>query len=169
MKKINKLFLPLILVTNLAYSNDEDRLYSFIGIQGSVTNFEETTTPTVGVRYGLQSNNIRTSIAYDYGKSSDDSYHMLLMQIDTGVLTYAFAHSNFKPYLGASIGLIQHNNKKNTASPRDRGYLYGVNTGVTYIVNDAIDLDLGYRFLKTEKLNNLDSINDLTFAMHYFY
>jgi opacity protein-like surface antigen len=52
---------------------------------------------------------------------------------------------------------------------RDRGYVYGVNTGLTYILNDAIDLDLGYRFLKTSKLENINKINDLTFSMHYFY
>jgi len=168
MKKINTLFLPLILLINFAHADDE-KLYSFIGVQTSAVEFEKTTAPTIGIRYGVQSNKIRTSISYNYGKKSDNSYQTLIMQMDTGVLSNTFANSNLKPYLGASLGLIQYNNKKNTTSPRDKGYLYGVNAGLTYILNDAIDFDLGYKFLKSEKVDNIDSINDLTFAMHYFY
>jgi len=167
MKKINTLFLPLILLINFVHADDE-KLYSFIGVQTSVTQFEKTTAPSIGLRYGVQSNKIRTSISYDYGKNGNSGYHTLLMQMDTGVLCNTFANSNLKPYMGASLGIMQHNNK-NSASPRNRGYLYGINAGLTYIVNDAIDLDLGYKFLKTKKLENIDSINDLTFAMHYFY
>ena len=152
---------------NLAHA-DDNKLYSFIGVQSSVTKFEDTTAPTIGLRYGIQSNKIRTSISYNYGKNSNDHYHAVIMQIDTGVLSNTFANSNLKPYIGASLGVIQNTNNKNI-SPRDKGYLYGINTGLTYIVNDAIDLDVGYKFLKTEKLDNIDSINDLTFAMHYFY
>jgi hypothetical protein len=168
MKKIKTLFLPLILLINLAQANDE-KLYSFIGIQTSVTQFEDTTAPTIGLRYGMQSSQVRTTIAYDYGKNSNNSYHTLIMQMDTGILSNTFANSNLKPYMGASLGLMQHNNSKNTSSQRDRGYLYGINAGLTYIVNDAIDLDVGYKFLNTAKLENIDTINDLTFAMHYFY
>jgi len=167
MRKINILFLPLILLVNMAEANDE-KVYSFIGVQTSAKHFENTTTPTIGLRYGMQSNNLRTSISYDYGHKSNNSYHTLMMEIDTGVFGNTFVNSKLKPYMGASLGFIQHNNK-NLISPRDRGYLYGINTGLTYIVNDLIDLDLGYKFLKTEKLDNIDSINDLTFAMHYFY
>jgi len=167
MKKINTLFLPFILLVNMAQANDE-KVYSFIGVQTSATQFEDKTTPTIGFRYGMQSSNARTAISYNYGKKSSNSYHTLIMQMDTGIFSNTFADSKLKPYVGASLGVMQHNNK-DLSSPRDRGYLYGVNAGVSYIVNDIIDLDLGYKFLKTENLNNIDSINDLTFAMHYFY
>jgi len=52
---------------------------------------------------------------------------------------------------------------------RDRGYVYGANTGVAYILNDDFDLDLGYHFLQTNKIENLDKLHDLTLSMHYFY
>ena len=153
---------------NLAHA-ENDKLYSFIGIQTSTTQFENNTVPTIGLRYGMQSEKIRTSIAYNYGKNSNNQYQTLMMQMDTGILSNTFANSNFKPYMGASFGIIQYDDKQTTKSLRDRGYIYGINAGLTYILNDALDLDLGYKFLKTEKVENINSINDLTFAMHYFY
>ena len=62
---------------------------------------------------------------------------------------------------------MQEKNKQ--SSIKDRGYLYGANAGLAYIYNDALDFDLGYRYLQTSKLNNIDSLSDLTLSMHYFY
>lgn len=163
MKNFNILFLSLLLLATAIHA--EDKIYSFIGVQTSATQYEKVSTPTVGIKYGKQSKNIRTSIAYNYGKNSNNQYHTLIMQIDTGVLTNTFKDSALKPYLGASFGIMQHNNN----SFNDKGYLYGANAGVTYLFNDVIDLDLGYRFMKTSKMENLSKINDLSFSMHYFY
>ena len=51
----------------------------------------------------------------------------------------------------------------------DKGFVYGVNAGLSYIVNNNIDFDLGYKFLKTSKMKELDKINDLSLSLHYFY
>ena len=166
MKKINTLFLPLLLLSSVLHA--DDKLYSFIGIQTSASKYESTSLPTVGVKYGKQTENLRTSIAYTYGEKSTNDYQTLLMQIDTGVLTNSFKDVALKPYIGASIGVMQQNDKSVVPS-RDRGYVYGANAGISYILNDAIDLDLGYRYLKTSKLENIDEITDLTFSMHFFY
>jgi hypothetical protein len=166
MKKINKLFLPLLLLTSLIHA--DDKIYSFIGVQTSATTFESDTVPTIGIKYGKQAENMRTSISYNYGEDGSNYYQTLLMQMDTGILTHAFKDIAFKPYLGATIGFMQQNDD-GLVPTRDRGYVYGIDTGFTYILNDTIDLDLGYRFLKTSKLENIDKINDLTFSMHYFY
>ncbi len=166
MKKINKLFLPLLLLTSLIHA--DDKIYSFIGVQTSATTFESDTIPTIGLKYGKQSDNMRTSISYNYGADGSNYYQTLLMQMDTGILTHTFKDVALKPYLGATIGLMQQNDD-GLIPTRDRGYVYGVDAGFTYILNDKIDLDLGYRFLETSKLENIDKINDLTFSMHYFY
>jgi len=166
MNKINLLFIPIILFSTTLFANE--KLYSFIGIQASPSVFNDTIAPTVAIKYGKQSKDMRTSIAYGYGKHGDNSYQTLLMQIDTGILTQTFKEIPFKPYLGASIGLIQHKNNK-TLSYLDKGFVYGANTGLSYVVNNNMDLDLGYRFLKTSKLKNLDTINDVSVSMHYFY
>ncbi len=166
MKKINTLFLPLLLLTSALHA--DDKLYSFIGIQTSASEYENSSLPTVGLKYGKQTENLRTSIAYTYGQKGGNDYQSLLMQIDTGVLTNTFKDIALKPYVGASLGVMQQSD--NTLIPsRDRGYVYGANAGVSYILNDAIDLDLGYRYLKTSKLENIDEISDITFSMHFFY
>lgn len=164
MKNFNILLLSLLLLTSYIYA-DEDKIYSFIGVQASSSEYETSSTPTVGLKYGRQSSNIRTSIAYNYGDQSDNEYHSLIMQIDTGILENSFRNIDLKPYIGASFGVMQHNH--NTV--KDRGYLYGANAGLTYLLSDDIDLDLAYRFMKTSKLENLDKISDVTFSMHYFY
>jgi opacity protein-like surface antigen len=166
MKKINKLFLPILLLTSAIHA--DNKIYSFMGIQTSASKFEDVTTPTIGIKYGKQSENMRTSFSYNYGAKDSNYYQTLLVQIDTGILTNRFREMALKPYVGATIGVMQQNDDS-LVPTRDRGYVYGVNTGLTYILNDSIDLDLGYRFLKTSKLENIDKINDLTFSMHYFY
>jgi opacity protein-like surface antigen len=47
--------------------------------------------------------------------------------------------------------------------------MYGLNGGFTYIVNNSIDLDLGYRYMKTAKMTNIDKVDDINLALHYFY
>lgn len=163
MKKFNILFLSLLLLGTSIHA--EDKIYSFIGVQTSATQYDTVSTPTLGIKYGKQSKKIRTSIAYNYGKKTNNEYHTLIMQIDTGVLTNTFKNSTLKPYLGASVGIMQHNNN----SFKDKGYLYGANAGLTYLLNDVVDLDLDYRFMKTAKLEDIDKISDVTFSMHYFY
>ena len=166
MKKINKLFLPILLLASALHA--DDKVYSFIGVQTSASKFENTSIPTIGVKYGKQSNNMRTSLSYNYGEDGSNYYQTLLMQIDTGILTRTFRDIALKPYVGATIGLMQQNDD-GLIPNRDRGYLYGANAGLTYIFNDAIDLDLAYRYLKTSQLENIDKVSDLTFSMHYFY
>ena len=163
MKKINILLLSLLCLSSILQAKDQ--VYSFLGIQTAVSEYQDTTAPSLGVKYGQQSQNIRTSISYDYAKNSSKQYQTLLMQIDTGILEKTFRESLFKPYMGVSLGFIQYEDK-NTI---DKGYVYGLNTGVTYLLNDAVDLDLGFHFMKTKKMQTINNINDLTFSLHYFY
>jgi len=165
MKKFNKLFLPLILISTSLTAGD--KLYSFIGIQGSSTKIDSTNVPTIGFKYGKQSRHTRTTIAYNYGKKSKVKYQTLLLEIDTGIFQNSFKNVSLKPYIGATIGMLQENDR--LTSIRDRGYVFGPNVGLTYIMNDAFDFDLGYKYLKTSKLNNISEINDVTLSMHYFY
>ena len=162
MKTINIFLFSIFFLTNIIQANE--KLYSFIGVQTSATNYDGKNTPTLGLRYGKQSQNFRTLFSYNYGKHSKDSYHTLLIEMDRGIFKEAFSESLFKPYIGGALGIIQHSNRKD-----DRGYLYGVNTGLTYLYNEDVDFDINYRFLKSTKLKDLDTINELTFAMHYFY
>jgi len=165
MKTINKLYISLILLSTSLSATDKS--YSFLGIQAGNSFVEGKSIATVGLKYGVQTRKYRTSLNYNYGKNADGIYQTLITQIDTGILINTFKNSLLKPYAGLSLGVMQEKNRINSII--DRGYLYGVNTGLAYIFNDALDFDLGYRYLKTSKLNKIDSISDLTLSMHYFY
>ncbi|CAA6815758.1 MAG: Unknown protein [uncultured Sulfurovum sp.] len=165
MKNFNTLYLSLILIsTSLSAS---DKLYSFMGIQAGNSFVDGNSVPTIGLKYGKQTKKYRTSITYAYGEKSNSNYQSLIAQVDTGILLNQFKNSSLKPYAGLSFGVMQEENKQ--ASVKDKGYVYGANTGIAYIFNDALDFDLSYRYMATSKLKNLSSLNDLTLSMHYFY
>jgi len=165
MKTFNRLYLSLILFSTSLSS--ADKIYSYLGIQAANSFVEGSAVPTLGLKYGKQTKQYRTSISYAYGEASNGNYQTLIAQVDTGILSNKFRYSAFKPYAGVSFGVMQEKNKQ--TSIRDRGYLYGVNTGIAYIYNDAFDFDLGYRYLNTSKLQKIDSMSDVTLSMHYFY
>jgi len=165
MKTITNLYISLIFISTSLSATDKS--YSFLGIQTGNSFVEGKSTPTIGLKYGVQTRKYRTSLNYNYGKNSNGSYKTFMAQIDTGVLINTFKNSLFKPYAGFSFGVMQEKNK--VSSVIDNGYLYGVNAGIAYLFNDTLDFDLGYKYLKTSKLNTIDSINDLTLSMHYFY
>ncbi|CAA6825246.1 MAG: Unknown protein [uncultured Sulfurovum sp.] len=165
MKNFNTLYLSLILLsTSLPAA---DKLYSFIGIQAANSFIEGDSIPNIGIKYGTQTKKYRTSLAYTYGEKSNTRYQTFIAQVDTGVLTNSFKNSPIKPYVGLSFGAIEQESKQ--TSFKDRGYVYGPNIGLAYIYNDSLDFDLGYRYLATSKLEDLNSLSDLTLSMHYFY
>jgi len=166
MKKFILLFLSIILFSTSLFANE--KLYSFIGIQTSATKFDTLSTPTIGIKYGKQSKDMRTAITYSYANKSSNTFQSLIMQIDSGILTQTFKNIAFKPYLGVSVGVIQQKNKE-LLGYDDKGFVYGVNTGFSYVINNNMDVDLGYRFLKTSKMKELEQINDLSLSLHYFY
>lgn len=165
MKTLNTFYISLLLL--LPTLSLADKSYSFLGIQAANSFVEGNSVPTIGLKYGVQSKNYRTSLSYAYGEISNSNYQTLILQIDKGILTDTFKNSSFKPYAGLSFGAMQENNKQ--TSKKDRGYIYGINTGLAYILNDSLDFDLGYRYLQTSKLQKIDSLNDLTLSLHYFY
>lgn len=165
MKTFNTIYLSLILFTVSLPA--ADRMYSYLGIQAANSFIEGESVPNMGIKYGKQTKKYRTSLSYTFGERSNINYQSLIAQVDTGILANKFKNSLFKPYVGLSFGVMQENNK--ATSIKDKGYVYGANTGLSYIYNDAFDFDLGYRYLQTSKLNNIDSLSDLTLSMHYFY
>jgi len=165
MKTLNKLYISLILLSNSLLAADKS--YSFLGIQTGSSFVKGDAIATVGLKYGIQTRKYRTAFSYAYGQNSKGNYQTILAQVDTGILSNTFKNSRFKPYAGFSFGALQEKNKR--TSIQDRGYLYGANLGLAYIFNDDLDFDLAYRYLQTSKLENIDSLSDLTLSMHYFY
>lgn len=158
---MHKFILSTLLLTSLSFAQ---KSYSFFGAETSWLYYNSSTSPSIGLKYGIQRDMWRTSFTLDYASNSSDSLSSLLVQVDKGILKNITKESPFKPYVGFSFGLLQHH-----GSSTNSGYGYGVNTGVTYLLNDAVDLDLSYRYLSTSKINAFNSLNGLSLSLHYFY
>jgi opacity protein-like surface antigen len=158
---MHKIILSTLLLTSLGFA---EKSYSFVGLQTSYVNYDSVSSPSLGFKYGIQKGLWRSSINLDYATTGNNKLSSLILQVDRGILQTATRNSLFKPHAGFSFGLLQH---KHTQSKS--GYGIGLNTGVTYLLNDAIDLDLSYRVLSTSKLDGVGAINTLTFSLHYFY
>lgn len=156
-----KVFLITLLTVSLSYAN---KSYSFLGGQTSFVNYEDVSGASLGLKYGVQRGMWRSSFNLDYSENDGNKLGSLILQVDKGVLKKYSKNSNFKPHVGFSLGVLQHDNKTT-----DKGYGFGLNGGVTYILNDAIDLDLNYRYLNTTKMNQIGSLHHINLSLHYFY
>ena len=157
------IFLMFNLTANAFDANE--KLYSFIGVQASQTKYDSASTTTMGLKYGVQNSKWRTAIAYNYAEKSGSKFQSIVMQMDKGVLTELFRDLPLKPYLGFSLALMQDKNSELT----DRGFLYGINTGFNYVLNDSFDIDFGYRYMIAKKFKNVDNRVDILISLHYYF
>jgi hypothetical protein len=159
------LILFLLNQTIYAYNNGIDEVYTFIGVQGGYSKYDKKDAPTIGITYGKQNAMWRTSIHYNYASISDNTYHSAIIQVDRGVLTELFKEYPFKPYFGISLGAMQYRN----GGESDNGYLFGGNFGFNYVLNHMLDIDLGYRYMVTSKLDHLKDRGDILLSLHYYF
>jgi len=158
---MHKIILSTLLFTSLSFA---EKSYSFVGLQTSFLSYNSVFSPSLGLKYGIQRGMWRSSLNLDYASTGSNRLSSLILQVDKGILKNITQNSPLKPHAGFSLGLLQHSD-----SSTDKGYGLGLNTGVTYLLNDAIDLDLSYRYLSTTKMNNINSLNSLNLSLHYFY
>lgn len=141
-----------------------NKSYSFLGTQTSLSKYGETSTQSYGLKYGKQVDMWRTAVSLGYAKKKEETFETFILQVDHGILNQPFKDLPLKPFIGFSTGLIQYDNNQ-----KDKGYLFGLNGGFTYILNNSFDIDLAYRNMKTSKMNNIDSLSDVILSVHYFY
>jgi len=158
---MHKIILSTLLLTSLGFA---EKSYSFVGLQTSYVDYDSVSSPSLGFKYGIQKGVWRSSINLDYATTGNNKLSSLILQVDKGILHNITKNSLLKPHAGFSVGMLQHKHTKT-----ESGYGIGLNTGVTYLLNDAIDLDLSYRVLSTSKLKGIGSIHSLNFSLHYFY
>jgi opacity protein-like surface antigen len=154
----------LTLSLSSALLKADNNIYSFVGAQTSLSSYENVTAPSFGIKFGKQLDTWRTAISLNYENADGNSLGSFLLQSDKGVLGNLFKKSKFQPYVGFTLGILQHK-----AEQSNQGYGFGINGGVTYILNHDFDLDLGYRVMTTSQLDNVDNIQNLTLSLHYFY
>ena len=174
-RKFKKIILSLFIISSISYSDNDGitEMYDFIGVQTGIssastanTSGSDITSPTIGFKYGQQTSEWRTAIYYNYAHHSNEKFHSLVAQVDHGVLMEAFSDFPFKPYVGFSIGMMQHKCKGDSNSD----FIYGVNTGLNYVLNNHMDLDLSFQHIWTgSELENLDGMNNLNLSLHYYF
>ena len=174
-RKINKILLSLVIITSFSHSKDDGiiKMYDFIGVQTGISSLSagdksasDITAPTIAFKYGRQTSEWRTAIYYNYTYNSDNKFHSLIAQVDHGVMIDSFTQFPFKPYIGFSVGMMQH--KFNGESNSD--FVYGVDTGINYVLNNIMDLDLSFQHMLTGgKLKNIDDMNNLSLSLHYYF
>lgn len=167
MKNYIKILLLISLFSRVlnGYSDGIDNIYSFIGVQGGYSAYDNIDTSTIGISYGKQNSEWRTSINYNYSNGSNHTFHSFIVQIDRGILIELFKDYPFKPYIGFSLGAMEYNK----GSHHDSGYLFGGNLGLNYVFNNYIDIDLGYRYMDTSKIDKIGDRGDLMLSLHYYF
>jgi len=158
---MHKIILSTLLMVSISAA---EASYSFIGGETSLVNYKNISSPAIGFKYGIQKGMWRTSLNLDYATNGSDSLSSFIVQADRGILQQRFKDSLFKPHAGFSFGILQYDNQVT-----DKGYAFGLNTGMTYLLNDAMDLDLTYRYATTASMTTVNSLNSLNLSLHYFY
>lgn len=138
--------------------------YSFLGAETAFSKYGETSTQSYALKYGKQVDMWRTALSLGYAKENQETFETFILQVDHGILEQTFKSFPVKPFIGFSTGLMQYDKNQ-----KDKGYLFGLNGGFTYILNNSFDIDLAYRTMKTSKMNSIDSLSDVILSVHYFY
>ncbi len=164
MFKITLIF--LFLLTSLFSQETEE--FPFLGVTIStqsidLKNLSNKKDTTIGIRYGKQTQDWRTMFTYEYKSNGLQSFSM---EIDKILMDEIMGMPEFRPYLGASIGVLKYDND---ALSDTSGIFYGANLGLLIYVTDNIDADLSYHYYKVDKLQDIDSIEGGTLGLHYFY
>ncbi len=118
-----------------------------------------------GLRLGAQTDEWRTTFAFNYFDSSDDD-----QTVEKGYLMidYFFMDSDIdtvvRPYIGANLGYANYESTLVDAS----GMIYGGQVGISMRAGESVDIDLSFRYSlgDVDELNNVSSI---TLAVNYLY
>ena len=166
MKRVTLLFL---LTCSLLFSEKMEE-YPFLGITIStqttdivdVSDIDSQTETSVGIRYGRQTIDWRTMFTFEY---VSDIYRSFSVEIDKILMDDMFGYPEVRPYVGAVGGIVTYLGGDDEAST----YFYGANAGFIIYATDNIDADISYYYNKVQDFVDIDEMQGMTFALHYFY
>ncbi|MDQ7085306.1 MAG: opacity family porin [Sulfurovum sp.] len=171
--------------------------YPFFGITGSLhtielqptvteapnrlNNPESEDVTTFGLQYGMQTKDYRTTFSYE--TSSD--FQTFDLSVDYIIMDDMFGTAKIRPYVGVTLGYILYDeslivaynenaislneaNSEDSVISTSDGY-YGFDVGMLFYITDNLDLDIGYHYYLMDRLEPLDTMNGITFSLHYFY
>jgi opacity protein-like surface antigen len=139
-----------------AASVKADRYYDF-GYEGDAVEY--------GLRLGAQSDEWRTTFAYDHYDSSDDDQNIEKV---FAMIDYFFMKSDVdtkvKPFIGVNIGYANYE----STFVDDSDFFYGGQVGVVVGLIENIDVDLSYRYSLSNS-DILDNMGSFVFGISYLY
>ncbi|MEA1954426.1 MAG: hypothetical protein U9O24_08555 [Campylobacterota bacterium] len=174
-KKIEMLLLCSLLGSSL-YGGNVSEAKGFIGLEVGAASVQadvggffaekdyDGSAAEFGLRIGAQTEEWRTTFAFDYYDSSDDDQNM-----EKGflLLDYYFLNGNesaVKPFIGLNVGYVNYE----STFIEDNGFLYGAQAGFAVDVAETMELDLSYRY----SLSNADALDhtaSVVFGLNYLY
>lgn len=124
-----------------------------------------------GIRLGLQNDEWRTTLVYNYFDSTSDGHEQ---NYEKGLLSVDYFFFNtinnpFKSYIGANVGYINYESTDNIDM---NGAVYGAQVGFIYSVTDNVDLDLMYRYslsnaTQDDRDASLDHVGSIVFGLNF--
>ena len=159
-KLIISTFSMFLLNTLSLHANSKS--YSFVGVDTTLSHYNDGFTPSLGIKYGKQVDMLRTTIGFTHAQKSGDTLQTFMLEVDKGLSNAFFQQAKLHPYVGFNYGFVRHDSS-------DKGYSYGLSGGITYILNHSMDLNLGLQMLKVSKVKDFNDLNNINLSLHYFY
>ena len=115
-----------------------------------------------GLRLGAQNEMWRTLLVLNYFDSSDDDqeYWKGMASFDY-FITQEYA---LKPYIGLNVGYMNYQ----STGIDDGGFLYGGEAGVSYRLNESVEMDLLFRYSASGD-DNVDHVSGVVFGLNYIF
>ncbi|MGC9350958.1 MAG: hypothetical protein ACP5D3_03135, partial [Sulfurovum sp.] len=143
-----RMFFMLMLLFTLS-SAQPHKDFPFVGISASsetvdINNEDLSHKAGIGIQYGQQSLEWRTTFALEYHQQS---YYSFSVEIDKILLDEMFGTPKLRPYLGGTVGYLGYDEDElDTMYEETKGFYFGGNFGFIIYATDDIDVDLGYHY-----------------------
>lgn len=162
--------IAFILVLHTALFAKDAQQFPFIGAALSTDSMDFAATPdafsqnetSFGIHYGRQTIDWRTLFTL----SGNNNFQSAAIEVDKILLDQVFGMPEFRPYLGATVGYLHH---EEPSLLDNDGYYYGGNVGFLLYASDTVDIDLSYHYYKVAELDPLDTMRGFSLCIHYFY
>jgi len=146
-------------------------------------NPESTNETTFGIQYGVQTQDFRTT----FTAQGNSNFQSIDVEVDYIFLDNMFGTPKVRPYIGGTLGYIRYDENVtktyndnairkyaashdgNTTTFKNRDGYYGLNTGLLFYVTDNLDADISFHYYFMDRIEPLDTMRGVTFALHYFY
>jgi len=175
---IKAIFTALVMLLMMGTVSASDALKSqtFIGFEIAGTDLDSNasagTNISYGIRVGAQNDEWRTTLLYNYYNNSDSGIEETTNQgsfnLDYFMWTTETNGLHIKPFVGMHVGYMNYEWLENGLEIDESDLYFGGQVGVSLEVIDVVEIDLGYRYSKTN-IDSLDNIGSVFLGLNYFY